>query len=59
VDKKKIQATIGTFLTILGTVIIITDLFIKPGEDSLIESLGLLIFAIGLILSSTSGKWDN
>jgi hypothetical protein len=45
----------GSIVTIIGTLIVLYDMFLAEQKKGIFESLGFFIFAIGLFLSATSG----
>lgn len=45
----------GSILTIIGTLIVLYDMFLAEEKKGIFESLGFFIFAIGLLISSVSG----
>jgi len=44
----------GSILTIIGTLIVLYDMFLAEEKKGVFESLGFFVFAIGLLLSSVS-----
>lgn len=45
----------GSILTIIGTLIVLYDMFLAEEKKGIFESLGFLVFAIGLLISVVSG----
>lgn len=42
----------GSILTIIGTLIVLYDMFLAEEKTGIFESLGFFIFAIGLVVSA-------
>lgn len=45
----------GSILTIIGTMIVLYDMFLAEEKTGIFESLGFFIFAIGLVVSAVGG----
>ncbi|MGI9550508.1 MAG: hypothetical protein ACR2MT_04870 [Aurantibacter sp.] len=45
----------GSILTIIGTLIVLYDMFLAEEKKGIFESLGFFVFAIGLFVSAISG----
>jgi len=45
----------GSILTIIGTMIVLFDMFLAEEKIGIFESLGFFIFAIGLVVSLIGG----
>lgn len=53
--KKKGVRLGGSILAIIGTLIVLYDMFLAEEKKGIFESLGFFVFVIGLIVSAISG----
>lgn len=45
----------GSILTIIGTLVVLYDMFLAEEKTGIFESFGFFIFAIGLVVSAIGG----